>query len=207
MADGSGVLKARDFPTESPTTTRPRATSMLGRCRRHGCSSGSNGTGTACTRGAHSRAILLSNPGVVSRVEKDGGHNSLAFFAPGTAPIFDECHGKTAAKLEGRLAPHPQVSVETPAGGDKFSAVQLAAAGSIPPTLVTVTLPARSVTARNNKPAMKTGLFAGAVDGHALCRSTSPAFHFASVPTSIIPAIVSNCCAIAQSRLNTLSPS
>ena len=25
---------------------------------------------------------------------------------------------------EGRLAPHPQASEETPAGGDKFSAVQ-----------------------------------------------------------------------------------
>jgi hypothetical protein len=37
----------------------------------------------------------------------------------------------TAAKREGRLAPHPQVSGETPAGGDKFSAVQEAADFSV----------------------------------------------------------------------------
>lgn len=40
---------------------------------------------------------------------------------------------KTAAILEGRLAPHPQASEEAPAGGDKFSAVQKAAGVSLAP--------------------------------------------------------------------------
>jgi hypothetical protein len=38
---------------------------------------------------------------------------------------------KTAAKLEGRLAPHPQASEEAPAGGDEFSALQEAADFSV----------------------------------------------------------------------------
>jgi hypothetical protein len=68
----------------------------------------------------------------------------------------------TAAKLEGRLAPHPQASEETPAGGDKFSAVQQATEETIPSSVADIKRSAESSPAGRNQDATNDTINGGA---------------------------------------------
>lgn len=68
---------------------------------------------------------------IVLEVAKNGNGTDIVNVITTKDRGMNQYRGKTAARLEGRLAPHPQVSEETPAGGDKFSAVQRAADSSV----------------------------------------------------------------------------